>query len=66
MLFTDIPVACQQVDLSGDGYSISIDHEVVGLLKYDGETCEADEKYNFDECKFEYIRKVKSKPSMLF
>lgn len=63
LLFTDMPVAWQQVDLSGDGYSVSIDHEVVGLLKYDGEACEDDEKYRFDDCKLEDIHKVNSKRS---
>ena len=54
--FTDTPDAWHQIEVTGKGrQTITVVHDVVELLKYDGEKCENDKDYKLSECELEYI-----------
>ena len=55
-----MPDSMQVIIMDKVGYDVSsnIGYEVVELLQYDGDDCENDKNYKFDECLMEYIQKV--------
>ena len=61
LLFTETPDAWQQIEVSGEGLSLPIVHEVEDLLSFDSEQCEDSKDYIFDQCKLNHIRKVNTK-----
>ena len=61
LLFTETPDAWQQIEVSGEGLSLPIVHEVEDLLSFDSEQCEDSKDYIFDQCKLNHIRKVITK-----
>ena len=61
LLFTETPDAWQQIEVSGEGLSLPIVHEVEDLLSFDSEQCEGSKDYIFDQCKLNHIRKVITK-----
>ena len=59
--FTDTPDAMRSLEVSRKGglsVAISLYHDVVELLKYDGEQCENDKDYKLNECKLEYVEQA--------
>ena len=60
LLFTETPDAWQQIEVSGEGLSLPIVHEVEDLLSFDEEQCEDRKDYIYDQCKLSNIRKVRT------
>ena len=58
LLFTDIPNAWHDIEVSGKGLQVKVDHDVVDLLKYDFENCENDQNYKLSECQLEYLEQA--------
>ena len=55
----ETPDAWQQIEVSGEGLSLPIVHEVEDLLSFDEEQCEDNQDYIYDQCKLSNIRKVR-------
>ena len=58
LLFTETPDAWQEIEVSGEGLSLPIVHEIEDLLSFDEEQCEDSKDYIYDQCKLSNIRKV--------
>ena len=57
--FTDTPNAWRQIEISEKGQlEVSVGHDVVELLEYDGEKCENYKDYKLSECQFERMEQA--------
>ena len=59
LLFTDMPDSHPQIIGVASGYTIAVSHEILQMQKFSKENCVIDPNYKLDECRFDYIKKVK-------
>ena len=56
-LFTQLP-GIAILNLQSPSFIASIEHEIIRLLNYNGESCNADINYDLHKCREEYIYQV--------